>query len=180
MKKVHFGLCILVLLTGGNLLFSADAPAPLTLVDSFDAGRYLGRWYEIARYQHSFEKTLVGATAEYSLRTDGKIEVVNSGFKRTLDGPLSSVKAVAWIPDNTKPAALKVKFFNLFTADYLVFGLDDVHYEWALVGNNSRSYLWFLARTPTISEELYAQMKKLAQNQGYDLTNLYEVPQKAR
>jgi len=158
----------------------AQPKPPLELVPALDANRYLGRWYEIARFQHRFEKTIVGATAEYSLRPDGRIQVVNSGFKKSLDGSYTAVKAVAWIPDPAKPAALKVKFFGLFPADYLVFGLDEAGYSWALVGENSRKYLWFLARTPTIDEALLAKMKDIALAQGYSLDGLYMVPQKAR
>jgi apolipoprotein D and lipocalin family protein len=153
---------------------------PLALVDTVDAQRYLGRWYEIARFQHGFEKSIVGATAEYSLRDDGKIQVLNSGFRSTLDGPYSEVRAVAWVPDPRRTAALKVRFFGLFAADYLIFGLDTDNYSWALVGEDSRDYLWFLSRTPTIDDELFNRMKELAAAQGYDLSKLYKVPQKAR
>ncbi|WP_332447530.1 lipocalin family protein [Sphaerochaeta sp.] len=178
----------IVLMTGllaGLLALSgcatkADSLPPLKTVDSLDLNRYLGSWYEIARYQHQFEKTLVGAKADYSLRDDGRIQVVNSGLKTTLDGKFISVKAVAWRPDEAVPGALKVKFFNLFTSDYLVFGLDEENYQWALVGNNNRKYLWFLSRTPTVSDELLAKMKAIAVQQGYDLEKLFMVPQKER
>lgn len=159
---------------------NAAPSAPLMLVPTLDPQRYIGRWYEIARFQHVFEKSIVGATAEYSLRPDGKIAVVNSGFKNTLDGKFSEAKAVAWIPNPSKPAALKVQFFWPFSADYLVFGLDEENYQWALVGSNNRKYLWFLSRTPEIDAALFEQMKQTAVSQGYDLSELYMVPQKAR
>jgi len=161
----------------------ASVPAgmqPLDTVNQVDVQKYLGRWYEIARFQHGFEKSIVGATAEYSLRPDGKIQVVNSGFKKTLEGKYTEVKAVAWQPDTAAPGALKVKFFNLFTSDYLIFGLDQEIYTWALVGNNDREFLWFLSRTPTVSAELLEKMKAIAVAQGYDLSEMYLVPQKAR
>ncbi len=181
MKSRSSSLILLSLLLG--LAGCASIPSgmqPLDVVDTVDVQKYLGRWYEIARFQHSFEKTLVGATAEYSLRPDGRIQVVNSGFKKDLDGRYSEVKAVAWVPDSSKPGALKVKFFNLFTGDYLIFGLDQEGYSWALVGSNTRNFLWFLSRTPTVSAELLAKMKAIAVAQGYDLSGLYLVPQKAR
>ena len=158
----------------------AEPWVELQLVQALDPVRYAGRWYEIARFQHGFEKNLVGVTAEYSLRKDGRLDVLNSGFKKDLDGKYSSVRAVAWVPDSSRPGALKVRFFGLFASDYLVFGLDQANYSWALVGNNSRDFLWFLAREPTISPELMAAMKKQAEVQGYDTSKLYEVPQKAR
>lgn len=152
---------------------------PLETVDSLDLDRYLGRWYEIARYQKGFEKNIIGVTADYSMRDDGRIGVLNSGFKKTLDGSYTSVKAVAWRPDDSVPGALKVKFFGLFTSDYLVFGLDE-DYQWALVGNNERDSLWFLARNHEIPEETMATMRAIATAQGYDLAELYIVPQKER
>jgi lipocalin len=149
-------------------------------VPEVDVSRYLGRWYEIARFQHRFEKSIVGATAEYSLREDGRIQVLNSGFKKTLDGPYTQVKAVAWVPDEARPGALKVRFFRLLTSDYLIFGLDQQDYAWALVGSDTRKFLWFLARTPEVNEELFSRMKDIARGQGYDLAGLYRVPQKPR
>jgi apolipoprotein D and lipocalin family protein len=181
MKSRVLSLVALALLLG--LAGCASVPAgtqPLDVVDRVDVQRYLGRWYEIARFQSGFEKTIVGATAEYSLRPDGRIQVVNSGFKKDLDGPYTEVKAVAWVPDSSRPGALKVKFFNLFAADYLIFGLDQEGYSWALVGGDSRKFLWFLSRTPTVSADLLAKMKSIAVSQGYDLADLYLVPQKAR
>jgi apolipoprotein D and lipocalin family protein len=154
--------------------------APLRLVEKVDTQKYLGRWYEIARFPHSFEKSIVGAAAEYSLRDDGRIQVVNSGFRNDLDGPYTEVKGLAWIPDPRRPAALKVQFFWPFAADYLIFGLDDEGYSWALVGADSRDYLWLLARTPDISDDLFMKMQQLARDQGYDMSKLSKVPQKAR
>ena len=153
---------------------------PLRLVENLDTNRYLGRWYEIARFQHGFEKSLVGVTAEYSPRSDGKIVVINSGFKNDLNGAYKEARGVAWVPDPRRPAALKVRFFWPFTGNYLVFGLDDNDYSWALVGDNSRNYLWFLARTPDISKDLLEKMRQIARDQGYDLSDLCMVPQKPR
>lgn len=153
---------------------------PLRLVDNLEVQKYLGRWYEIARFTKGFEKNIVGATAEYSLRKDGKIRVVNSGFRNTLEGAYTEASGVAWAPDPRRPAALKVSFFWPFAGDYLVFGLDQESYSWALVGSDSRDYLWFLAREPQVSEELFQKMRQLAEEQGYDLSQLYKVPQKPR
>ncbi|PKL75502.1 MAG: lipocalin [Candidatus Melainabacteria bacterium HGW-Melainabacteria-1] len=173
-------MAILAALALASASLWAETQKPLDLVPALDLDRYLGRWYEVARYQHTFEKSLVGATAEYSLRKDGKVDVLNSGFKNTLDGKYTDVKAVAWRPDDAIPGALKVKFFGLFTSDYLVFGLDDVDYQWALVGNNDRKFLWFLSRTPEVAPELLEKLKGIAEAQGYDLSKLFIVPQKAR
>jgi apolipoprotein D and lipocalin family protein len=169
---------LMVVLMSAAATGAFAAPRPkLELVGSLDPARYAGLWYEIARFQHGFEKDLVGVTAEYSLRPDGRIDVLNSGFKKTLDGKRSSVKALAWRPDEARPGALKVRFFGLFASDYLVFGLDDRDYSWALVGDDSRNYLWFLSRTPTAGAEAISKMRAIAEAQGYDLSRLYEVPQ---
>ena len=178
----RIGILTIIMIAIATLLgctTSAYAEDPLETVGSLDLEKYLGRWYEIARYQHGFERNIVGATAEYSKRSDGRIQVVNSGFKKTLDGPYTSVKAVAWRPDDKVPGALKVRFFGLFAADYLVFGLDE-EYRWALVGSNDRNTLWFLARTPEVSNRTLDEMKAIAVSQGYDLSELFMVPQKER
>lgn len=170
-------------ITALALFGCAGAPrglGPLQLVESLDTQQYLGRWYEIARFTHGFEKNIVGAMAEYRLRDDGKIRVVNSGFRNTLDGPYTEARGVAWAPDPRRPSALKVSFFWPFSGDYLVFGLDQQNYSWAIVGSDSRDYLWFLARTPEISDELFQKMEQIARGQGYDLSKLYKVPQKPR
>ena len=150
---------------------------PLVLVSSVDPVRYAGLWYEVARYPQFFEKDLVGVTAEYVIRQDGKIGVTNSGFKKSLGGPKSVVHAVARVPDPAIPGALKVKFFGLFEADYLIFGLDTLNYAWALVGDNSRKQLWFLSRTPRPEQSTLDRMRELAQASGYDLARLEYIPQ---
>jgi apolipoprotein D and lipocalin family protein len=181
MKTRSLSLVPMALLLGLAGCTSVPSGAqPLDTVDSVDVQKYLGRWYEVARFQHGLEKSIVGATAEYSLRPDGRIQVVNSGFKKALDGRYTEVKAVAWVPEASKPGALKVKFFGLFTSDYLIFGLDKEKYSWALVGDDSRDFLWFLSRTPTVPNELLEKMKAIAVAQGYDLSGLYLVPQKPR
>lgn len=158
---------------------STSDQIPLETVNTLDLNRYLGSWYEIARYPHRFEKNLVAAKADYSLRDDGRIQVVNSALKQTLDGKPTQVKAIAWRNDENIPGALKVRFFGLFTSDYLVFALDE-DYQWALVGSNDRDFLWFLSRTPEVSDELLLQMKALAVEQGYDMEKLVLVAQKER
>ncbi|MHC4955907.1 MAG: lipocalin family protein [Planctomycetota bacterium] len=152
-----------------------DAP-PLRAVTSVDLERYLGTWYEISKYPVSFEKGLVGVTATYSMRDDGNIRVENAGYKGSFDGKLKSATARAWVPNAERPAELKVSFFWPFSAKYWVIGLD-TDYQWAIVGEPGRRYLWILARQPRIHDELYqrlvAQVKKL----GYDPSLLEKMPQ---
>jgi len=146
-------------------------------LETFDLERYLGRWYEIARYDHKFESDLVGVSAYYSLRSDGKIEVLNSGYKYHLNGEYSQVKGKAKVPNPQKPAELKVAFFLFFYADYFVMEIDE-DYQWAVVGSRSDKFLWILARRPMLSPELYAHILTRIEKRGYDSSKLILVEQK--
>ncbi|TKG94757.1 lipocalin [Puteibacter caeruleilacunae] len=148
-----------------------------SVVKRLDINRYLGRWYEIARYDHKFERGLVGVTADYSLRKDGKIKVINSGYRNTLDGSLSQAEGKAKIPDPINhPARLKVSFFLFFYGDYLVLELDE-DYQWAIIGSSSDKYLWILSRTPQISDPLYQKLLTKIQRRGYDTSKLLKIEQ---
>lgn len=148
-----------------------------TTVKELDLNRYLGTWYEIARFPHSFEKNLVGVTATYSLRDDGKIEVLNQGFKYTLDGEKSRAVGKAKIPNMLEPGKLKVAFFWIFYADYFVLELDE-NYQYAMIGSSSDKYFWILCRTPQMDSTTYEMLLEKARKRGYNLDKLYKVPQK--
>jgi apolipoprotein D and lipocalin family protein len=148
-----------------------------TTVKNVDINQYIGKWYEIARFPHSFEKNLVGVTATYTLREDGKINVLNQGFKKTLDGPLKQARGKAKIPDSGEPGKLKVSFFLFFYADYYILELDEDNYQYALVGSSSDKYLWILGRTPVMPEETYKMLIAKARERGYDTSKLIAVEQ---
>jgi len=148
-----------------------------TTVKELDLNRYLGTWYEIARFPHSFEKDLVGVTATYSLRPDGKIEVLNQGYKYMLDGEKSSIVGKAKIPDSLQSGKLKVSFFWFFYADYYVLELDE-NYQYAMIGSKSPKYFWILSRTPQMDPATYDRLLEKARKRGYNLDKLYKVPQK--
>jgi len=147
-----------------------------TTVKNVDIERYLGRWYEVARFPHSFEKGLERVTAEYSIRPDGKIRVVNSGFHP--DGKPSRAEGKAYIPNPADSSRLKVSFFWFFYGDYFILELDEKNYNWALVGSNNDSFLWILSRTPEMDEKVYAELLEKAKKRGYDLSKLIKVKQK--
>jgi len=147
-----------------------------TVVEDLDINRYLGKWYEIARYDHRFERNLVGVTATYSFRKDGKIKVVNSGFKETLDGKKSDATGKAKIPDPNIPSRLKVSFFWCFYGDYFVLELEE-DYQWAVIGSSSDKYLWILSRTPQMDENVYNDLLNNLTDRGYDVNNLIRVEQ---
>ena len=147
-----------------------------TTVKQLDLNRYLGTWYEIARFPHSFEKNLVGVTATYSIRADGKINVVNKGYKNTLDGKLSIAEGKAKIPNKAEPGKLKVSFFWIFYADYDVLELDE-NYQYAMIGSSSPKYFWILSRTPQMNPTTYEMLLEKARKRGYNLDKLEKVPQ---
>jgi lipocalin len=165
---------ILMFLNGGCQTENKSKMNTAT-VKELDLNRYLGTWYEIARFDHRFERGLVGATATYSMRDDGKIKVVNQGRKNVLDGKLSIAEGKAKLTD--EPGKLKVSFFWIFYADYFVLELDQ-EYQWALIGSNSAKYLWILSRTPKLDDNVKNMILQKAEERGYDITKLIWVEQK--
>jgi len=149
-----------------------------TVVKELDIQKYLGTWYEIARYDHRFERGLIGVTANYSMRHDGKIKVLNSGYKNSFDGKFSQAVGKAKIPDPiNNPAKLKVSFFLFFYGDYFVMELDK-DYQWAVIGSSSEKYLWILSRKPQMEKDLYKTLIDKLQKRGYDVSQLIKVEQK--
>lgn len=143
-------------------------------VSSFDLDRYLGTWYEIARFDHSFERGMENVSAEYLLRDDGMVAVFNSGWK---DGKYKVAEGKAKQPDPIgDPAHLKVSFFLFFFSDYDVLMLDD-NYQIALVGSKSPNYLWILARDPSPSDAVIGDVIEEADRRGYDTSKLIWVDQ---
>jgi apolipoprotein D and lipocalin family protein len=152
-------------------------PGPaLTTVSNVDLQRYAGTWYEIARYPVSFQDGCVGVTATYTLRDDGRVNVVNVCREGTLDGRVRDIQGTARATDDTN-ARLKVTFFWPFEGDYWVIDLDTQAYQWAVVGEPRRRMLWILSRTPQIDDELYDEITSRLPEQGYDPAKLVRTPQ---
>jgi apolipoprotein D and lipocalin family protein len=149
----------------------------LRTVDHVDVKRYMGTWFEIAKLPQRFEKGLVGIKANYTLRPDGKVEVLNSGYKEDFNGKLKTIKGKAWVADTTTNAKLRVSFFWPFAGNYWIIELGK-DYEYAVVGDESRKYLWILSRTPQMNEALYNELLKRTQDKGFDISKLEKVPQK--
>lgn len=145
-------------------------------VQDFDLVRYLGAWYEIARYDHSFERGMDNVTAEYTLRDDGKLDVLNSGWK---NGKFKTAEGKAKQPDPfNDPAHLMVSFFLFFYSDYNVMMIDE-DYQVALVGSKSPKYLWIMSRTPSLDEKVVEAVLDEAASRGYDVSKLIWVDQAA-
>jgi apolipoprotein D and lipocalin family protein len=157
----------------------AHAPAgpPLRTVERVDLARYSGKWFEIATIPMSFQKGCTGVTANYTIRPDGDVDVVNTCRKETLDGPERQATAKAWSVDPSN-AKLVVRFFWPFTGDYWIIDLDP-DYRWAVVGHPSREYLWILSRTPQMDAATYDGILARLRAQSYDTTKLVKTPQPA-
>ncbi len=173
MKNAIF---IIALLFSINACKGQNKMIDKTVVKELDIERYLGKWYEIARYNHTFERGLVGVTAFYARQGDGKIKVVNSGYKGTLKGQKSEAVGKAKIPDPKFPSKLKVSFFWIFYADYFVLELDK-NYQWAIIGSSSDNYLWILSRTPQMDKGRYNELLTRLTSRGYDVNKLIGVEQ---
>lgn len=140
-----------------------------SVIDSLDVNRYLGEWYEIARYDHRFERGMENTRAIYSMRDDGMIDVINTGVK---DGERKESKGKAKLTDT--PALLRVSFFGPFYSDYRVMMLD-ADYQYALIGSGSDDYLWILSRKPSLPDTVKQQVIMEAQRRGYDTSKLIWV-----
>jgi len=145
-------------------------------VEGFEVDRYLGRWYEIARLDHSFERGLDGVNANYSLRDDGAVRVLNRGFD-VEEGAWDEAEGVARFVSGPDTGHLKVSFFGPFYGSYVVFELDKAAYQYAFVSGFNRSYLWLLARTPTVDEALKARFVARAEALGFATDELVWVDQ---
>jgi len=168
MKSLYQGLFSLgaLLLTG--CLGIPDSVVP---VQDFDQERYLGKWYEIARLDHSFERGLSHVSAEYSLRDDGGIRVVNRGFSAA-KGRWQDAEGKAFFIEIPDVAHLKVSFFGPFYGSYIVFELDKENYTHAFIAGANHNYLWFLSRSKTVTPQLKAHFLATAQAKGFDTEKL--------
>ncbi|MEM7828496.1 MAG: lipocalin family protein [Candidatus Aenigmatarchaeota archaeon] len=172
-------MCLLII--SGFLLFSCTSTEnrllpPLDVVSYVDLTRYTGTWYEISRYPHPFQEGCVGSRATYSLREDGKIDVLNECYDGSFSGKLRRAKGIAKVVDKTSNAKLKVSFFWPFYGDYWIIDLGK-DYDYAVVGHPTRKYLWILSRSKKMDERLYGDILEKIKSMGYDTTKLIKTPQ---
>lgn len=153
----------------GSASVVARDSGPVQTVAAVDLERYQGTWYEIAAIPQRFQAGCVASSADYRLRPDGRVKVIN--ICREADGTTKRVNGVAWAVDETN-AKLKVRFFWPFAGDYWIIELAD-DYSYVVVGHPERETLWILARTPEISSELYSELTdKIRDKHGYDLSQI--------
>jgi apolipoprotein D and lipocalin family protein len=163
-------LIVILTLTGG----CTGLPEGVKPVDDFNTDRYLGKWYEIARLDHFFERGLSRVTAEYSRRDDGGLDVVNRGYSQAKDN-WKEAGGKAYLAADRDKGHLKVSFFGPFYGSYVVFELDREHYQYAFVAGYNKSYLWLLSRTPTVSSELVTRFVNRSKQLGFDTDKLIFV-----
>lgn len=143
-------------------------------VQGFEIEKYLGTWYEIARLDHSFERGLSNVTAQYSLRDDGGVRVVNRGFKAS-EGKWDEAEGKAYFVDDKTQGMLKVSFFGPFYGAYNVIALDRQDYQWSLVVGPDTSYMWILSRTPVLEKAIVDQLLAEAKSLGFNTDDLIFV-----
>lgn len=149
-------------------------PDKVTPVQNFNLDKYLGTWYEVARLDHSFEQGLTAVTAEYSLREDGGVKVINRGFSSE-NGAWKQAEGKACFVDGDEQGYLKVSFFGPFYGSYVVFELDQKDYQYAFVSGPNNEYLWLLARTPNVSKDIIERFVSMSQQRGFDTNQLVYV-----
>jgi apolipoprotein D and lipocalin family protein len=153
-----------------SVVQAASVQVPLQSVPKVDLNRYTGRWYEIAKYPNRFERKCDrNVMATYTLRSDGKISIVNTCTTR--EGKLTQANGWAKVVDQKTGSKLKVTFFWPFFGDYWIIDLSP-NYEYAVVGEPSRKYLWILSRTAKMDDKLYAEITNRLAAKGYDATKL--------
>ncbi len=156
------------------MLFSCSTiPKGITAVTQFDKTKYLGKWYEIARFDFRFERDLNNTTAEYSANDNGSIKVVNKGYNTRTNKWKSATGKAKFVKDDTI-AMLKVSFFGPFYGGYNVIALDK-DYRYALIAGNNLNYLWILSRTTTIPAAVKTEYLQLAQKAGFNINELIWV-----
>jgi apolipoprotein D and lipocalin family protein len=171
MKRLFKSLVLLPLLLLSGCL---GVPDGVTTVDEFNLERYLGRWYEIARLDHSFERGLSYVTAEYSMLDDGGVKVVNRGFNKAA-GKWKEATGKAYPVADPDTGRLKVSFFGPFYSAYNIIALDQENYSYSLVSGPNRSYLWILSREPQMDPVLYKKLVQQASDLGFPTDDLIYV-----
>jgi apolipoprotein D and lipocalin family protein len=172
MKKKF--LLLVMVLTG-----CVSIPDGVTPLEGFQLERYLGRWYEIARLDHPFERGLTSVSAEYSLRPDGSIRVVNRGFSAE-EKRWKEAEGKARTVNRPDQGFLKVSFFGPFYGSYVIVELDRLDYSYALVCGPSRSYLWILARSPHLEIDVRRRLIERAAALGFETGKLILVRHEER
>ncbi len=152
----------------------AGVPDGVTTVSEFELDRYLGTWYEVARLDHRFERGMSGVTANYSMRDDGGVSVVNRGFEESKD-EWTSATGKAYFVGDSDVGELKVSFFGPFYGGYNIIELDKDDYQYSLVAGPDRDYLWILSRSPQLDPDVLSALVEKAESLGFPTDELIYV-----
>jgi len=166
-------LLITILLLSG----CTGMPKLVKPVSDFKLQRYLGKWYEIARLDHSFERGLNQVSAEYSLKTDGGVKVLNRGFSDA-NNEWQEAEGKAYFMGSSSEGYLRVSFFGPFYGSYVVFELESKNYQYAFVSGPNTDYLWLLSRTATVEPEVIQKFITMSEARGFDTSALIYVEHK--
>ncbi len=167
-------LCVLLVMF---LSGCVRVPEGVSTVNGFDISRYLGKWYEIARLDHSFEQGLENVSADYSLRKDGGVKVINRGYDPEKK-KWKQAEGKAYFVEGSSIGRLKVSFFGPFYGGYNIITLDQTGYSYSLVCGPDKSYLWILSRTPQMEAALLSDLVSQAKGIGFDTDALIYVRHK--
>ncbi|PFG58215.1 apolipoprotein D and lipocalin family protein [Vibrio sp. ES.051] len=165
----------ILFLSLATLFGCTSKPSGVEPVDNFDLQPYLGKWYEIARLDHSFERGLSHVTAEYQRREDGGVRVINQGYSKE-DQAWTQAEGKAYFVEDENIGHLKVSFFGPFYSSYIVFELGE-NYDYAFISGYNHDYLWLLSRTPTVDQAIVERFKQVAKEKGFELDELILVDQ---
>jgi apolipoprotein D and lipocalin family protein len=157
-----------------SLMGCVGVPEHIRPVTNFKAEKYLGKWYEIARLDNSFERDLTHITADYSLREDGGLKVLNRGYLPS-ENIWKEAEGKAYFVNEATEGYLKVSFFGPFYGSYIVFELDHENYQYALISGPDKSYFWLLARQPKIKDEIKKVLIAKAASLGFETDKLIFV-----
>jgi apolipoprotein D and lipocalin family protein len=149
-------------------------PDGVEVVTGFELDRYLGTWYEVARLDHRFEQGMSHVTANYSMRDDGGVSVVNRGYDFA-KGEWDEAAGKAYFVGDSDVGRLKVSFFGPFYGAYNILELDKDNYQYALVAGPDRSYLWILARSPKLDQDVMAALVNKAKSLNFPTDELIYV-----
>ena len=167
--KSHL-LSLIISITMLGLFSCATIPENATAVHPFDKEKYLGKWYEVARFDFKFERNLNNTTAEYSMNDNGTIKVDNNGYNTVTKEWQQAIGKAKFVKEDTI-AMLKVSFFGPFYGGYNVIAIDE-DYQYALIAGGSLKYLWILSRETTIPDSIKTKYLKIAEEVGYDTSQL--------
>lgn len=167
MKNILILVCIMLGL-GSCRADNGNQKIDNSTIETLDVARFMGKWYEIARYDHRFEKDMTNVSATYTLLDNGRIEVLNAGYK---NGEYKEIKGKAKQPNPDDPGKLKVSFFLWFYSDYYILDIAP-DYSHVIIGSSTDKYLWIMSREPVLPDNVLSELIEKIRQRGYDTDRL--------